>query len=62
MPQKQWLKKYSKLDYLDGILRNRRQHLGDPSDWHNENDSEGNGADHSLMFSWRKLPPLPNAS
>lgn len=41
MPHKQWLKKYTKLDYLEGILRNRHLHLGNPSDWDDKNDSEG---------------------
>jgi hypothetical protein len=41
MPRKRWLKKYTKLKYLEEILRSSHLHLGDPSEWPDKNDSEG---------------------
>ena len=36
----QWLKKYTKLEYLQLILKERQLHLGDPKDWLDKNDSK----------------------
>lgn len=35
-----WLKKYTELEYLESILRNRHLHLGDPKTWPDKNDSK----------------------
>ena len=36
----QWLKKYTKLEYLQSILEERRLYLGNPKDWPDKNDSK----------------------
>lgn len=40
MANSSWLKKYTKLEHLKGILQERQLYLGDPSDWEDQNDSE----------------------
>ena len=35
-----WLKKYTRLEHLKGILQERQLYLGDPKDWEDRNDSE----------------------
>ncbi|OWY04617.1 hypothetical protein B6V75_00215 [Thioclava sp. F1Mire-8] len=37
--RERWLKKYTKIKYLEGILRERQLHLSSPSEWDDKNDS-----------------------
>lgn len=41
MSNKQWLKKYTKLEYLEQTLKKKQLHLGDPTKWPDKNDSTG---------------------
>ena len=38
MPKKRWLKKYTKLEYLEQILKEQKLHLGNPGRWPDKND------------------------
>jgi hypothetical protein len=40
MSKSRWIKKYTKLEHLDGILQHRYLHLGPPQEWDDKNDSE----------------------
>lgn len=40
MSDRDWLKKYTKLEYVIEIPRNRELHLGDPASWDDQNDAE----------------------
>ncbi len=40
MKKNQWLKKYTKIEYLHEILETKQLHLGDPASWDDQNDWE----------------------
>ncbi|KZK92962.1 hypothetical protein PsAD5_03324 [Pseudovibrio sp. Ad5] len=40
MSKGRWLKKYTKIEYLTDILKDKELHLGHPSSWDDKNDSE----------------------